>query len=184
MIHCPSVTALVMIHCPSVTAPPRDDSLSFCYCTRDDSLPFCYCTRDDSLPFCYCTRDDSLPFCYCTRDDSLPFCYCTRDDSLPFCCYLVDVQHKISLITGTIDTISIKISYNQWQENSILWVMVFNATFNSISFISWWSVLLHLVEVTGVPGENTDVPQVTDKLYHIMLSRVHIAMNNFSGDMH
>jgi len=30
--------------------------------------------------------------------------------------------------------------------------MVFNATFNSISVISWWPVLL--VEETGVPGEN------------------------------
>ena len=30
--------------------------------------------------------------------------------------------------------------------------MVFNATFNNISFISWWSVLL--VEQTGVPEEN------------------------------
>ena len=42
-------------------------------------------------------------------------------------------------------------------------VMVFNATFNNISAISWWSVLL--VE------ETTDLPQVTDKLYHIMLHR-------------
>ena len=31
-------------------------------------------------------------------------------------------------------------------------VMVFNATFNNISSISWQSVLL--VEETGVPGEN------------------------------
>jgi hypothetical protein len=30
--------------------------------------------------------------------------------------------------------------------------MVFNATFNIISVISWWLVLL--VEETGVPGEN------------------------------
>ena len=30
--------------------------------------------------------------------------------------------------------------------------MVFNATFNNISVISWWSVLL--VEDTRVPGEN------------------------------
>jgi hypothetical protein len=37
--------------------------------------------------------------------------------------------------------------------------MVFNATFNNISFISCRSVLL--VEKT------TDLPQVTDKLYHI-----------------
>jgi hypothetical protein len=40
--------------------------------------------------------------------------------------------------------------------------MVFNATFNNISVISGWSVLL--VEETEVPGEN----HVTDKLYHII----------------
>jgi hypothetical protein len=32
------------------------------------------------------------------------------------------------------------------------WFMVFNATFNNISVISWQSFLL--VEETGVPGEN------------------------------
>ena len=34
----------------------------------------------------------------------------------------------------------------------ILWFMVFNTTFNNISAISWWSVLLVLE--TGEPGEN------------------------------
>jgi len=45
--------------------------------------------------------------------------------------------------------------------------MVFNITFNNISVISWWSVLL--VEETGVPEETTDLSQVTDKLYHLVV---------------
>jgi hypothetical protein len=49
------------------------------------------------------------------------------------------------------------------------WVVVFNATFNNISVISWRSILL--VEETGVLGENHSLSQVIDKLYHIMLYR-------------
>ena len=37
-------------------------------------------------------------------------------------------------------------------DDIVLWAMVFNATFNNISVISWRSVFL--VEETGVPGEN------------------------------
>jgi hypothetical protein len=49
----------------------------------------------------------------------------------------------------------------------LAFLMVFNDTFNNISVISWWSVLL--VEDTGRPGETTNLSQVTDKLYHVML---------------
>jgi hypothetical protein len=38
-------------------------------------------------------------------------------------------------------------------------LMLFNATFNNISVISWWSVLL--VEETGGPGEN-QMPVASD----------------------
>ena len=68
------------------------------------------------------------------------------------------------------------------------WVMVFKATFNNISVISWRSVLL--VVETVVPGE-TNRP-VTDNIYHIMFYRIHLSTltprqkrdSNFSGNMH
>ena len=46
-------------------------------------------------------------------------------------------------------------------------LIVFNVTFNNISVISWRSVLL--MEETDDPEKTTDLSQVTDKLYYIML---------------
>ena len=43
--------------------------------------------------------------------------------------------------------------------------MVFNVTFNNISVLSWWSVLL-----VEYPKQTTDLSQVTDKLYHNVVS--------------
>ena len=62
--------------------------------------------------------------------------------------------------------------------------MVFNATFNNISVLSWLSVLL--VEETRVLGENHDLPQVTDKL-NVVSSTPRLSgsrTHNISGDKH
>jgi len=65
--------------------------------------------------------------------------------------------------------------------------MVLNVNCSTTSVISWRSVLL--AEQTGVHRETTDMPQVTDRLSHIMFYQVHSAISgirthNFNGDNH
>ena len=48
--------------------------------------------------------------------------------------------------------------------------MAFKTTFNNISVISWWSVLL-VDETRSTLRKTTDLPQVTDKLDPIMFFR-------------
>ena len=54
--------------------------------------------------------------------------------------------------------------HKNWHQWWMVGFMLFNATFNNISVISWRSVLL-----VEDPEKTTDLSQVTDKLYHIML---------------
>jgi hypothetical protein len=69
----------------------------------------------------------------------------------------------VSKINSTEGPKSVKFSFFFENNHILIWFMVFNATFNNISAISWWSVLL--VEETRVSGEKTtDLSQVTDKL--------------------
>ena len=81
----------------------------------------------------------------------------------------------------------LKVFFLILQTGVMVIVVVFNITFNNISVISWGKC--NWWRKSEYPQKTIDLSQVTDKLDHIMLYRIHLAVNglrtpNVSGDIH